>query len=682
MAEAGQAAGGACLVLVSEKGVEQRYPLSSAKLTVGRDEGNGIVLNDPWVSRRHASIRTGVRGWVLFDEGSTHLTYLNKKPIKERQEHPLTHGDQLSFGGKISFVFLERDDPEAVEKLARHLRPAEVDRGSYAHFLTQQMDSVFSTLKNRSADSTLVDNLNERVSRSVAELKSLYEIGNAINRETELDRVLDLILAHVIPATAAERGFIMLLDPDGKNLRPVLARNMDASLDDAQLATFSTSIARRALESAKTIVSKDTSSDPDISSKSILDYNIRSAICAPLLAKGKPIGTLYVDAKESMKEFSSKDVDFFTALAAQSAIAVENARLVQELRTSNRDLERRVREVEALFDVSKSLNVAREFRTVLETILDKSIEVIDAERGSIMLYDEGTDILRVKVLRGATQSPGESIGLKRGEGIAGKVAETGIGQISNLGFHDPHFKKLTARERDVREILCVPLKLQDSTLGVINLVNKKNNERFTPDDLRLLQSLATQAAVTIENNRLYNLSIYDGLTGVYVHRYFQAVLLKHFEQARRYSRDISLILIDIDHFKKFNDTYGHQVGDMVLAEVAAIFKRTARVPDVVARYGGEEFAMILPETNLQGAGIFADRIRKLVQDHIIQSRAGPLRVTISLGVSSFLVGHPASKDELIKMADTSLYQAKGAGRNRVFCCGTELVVEPGTELEP
>ncbi|MBI4871727.1 MAG: GGDEF domain-containing protein, partial [Candidatus Riflebacteria bacterium] len=149
-------------------------------------------------------------------------------------------------------------------------------------------------------------------------------------------------------------------------------------------------------------------------------------------------------------------------------------------------------------------------------------------------------------------------------------------------------------------------------------------------------------------------------------------------QARRYSRDLSLILIDIDHFKKFNDTYCHQVGDMVLAEVASIFKRAARVPDVVARYGGEEFVMILPETNLQGAAIFADRLRKLVEAHIVQSRSGPLRVAISLGVVSFLSGRPATKDEMIKMADAALYQAKASGRNRVVCHN----LDPSVVLPP
>ncbi|MBI4867652.1 MAG: diguanylate cyclase [Candidatus Wallbacteria bacterium] len=665
---------GASLVMVTERGVEQSWPLEGQKLTVGREEGNGIVLPNAWVSRRHATFRPNGGGWFLTDEGSTHFTYHNKTVLKERQEQKLTHGDHVCFGGKVSFVFLEREDAAAVQKVIDSLKPREApaSKDSYANFLAKQMDSVFSSLKDRSSDATLVEQLNDRVSRSVAELRCLYEVGNAINAETELDKVLELILTYIIPATNAERGFIMLLDPQGKELRTVLARDRDQGLSSDELTTFSKSIARRALETGKTIVSKDTASDPDISSKSILDYQIRSAICAPLVARGKPLGTLYVDAKESLKEFGTKDVDFFTALANQSAIAVYNSKLMSELRDANRDLTRRVTELKALFEVSQRLNMGTDLKGVLETILDKSIEVLGAERGSIMLFDEGTDILRVRLLRGdvpagADEASPTAIGLRRGEGIAGKVAETGQGIISNRGFQDPLFKKMVARERDIRQILCVPLRIQENVIGVINLINQKSNEDFSPDDLRLLQSLASQAAVTIDNNRLYNLSIYDGLTGVFVHRHFQRELLKSFDTARRYGRDFSLLLIDIDHFKRFNDTYGHQIGDLVLAEVAGLFKRTARTSDIVARYGGEEFAMILPETAIPGARAFAERLRALVEATVIQSRSAPLHVTISIGVASLSSGHPATKDELIKQADAALYEAKRSGRNKVVC---------------
>ncbi|MBI3890532.1 MAG: diguanylate cyclase [Candidatus Wallbacteria bacterium] len=672
----------ATMVMVSERGAEQSFPLDGPKITVGREEGCNIVLPNAWVSRRHACLRANGDGWVLVDEGSTHFTYHNKNVLKERQEQKLTHGDHVCFGGKVNFVFLDHEDESALERVVDLLKPNQPPgaKDSYANFLAKQMDSVFSSLKDRGSDATLVEQLNDRVSRSVAELRCLYEVGNAINAETELDKVLELILTYIIPATGAERGFIMLLDAEGKDLRTVLARDRDQGLSSDELTTFSKSIARRALETGKTIVSKDTASDPDISSKSILDYQIRSAICAPLVARGDPLGTLYVDAKESLKEFGTKDVDFFTALANQSAIAVYNSQLMRELRDANRDLMRRVTELKALFEVSQRLNMGTDLKGVLETILDKSIEVLGAERGSIMLFDEGTDMLRVRLLRGdipgavagaAPPAASGAIGLRRGEGIAGKVVETGQGIISNKGFADPLFKKMVAREKDIRQILCVPLRIQENVIGVINLINKKSNEDFESDDLRLLQSLASQAAVTIDNNRLYNLSIYDGLTGVFVHRHFQRELLKSFDTARRYGRDFSLLLIDIDHFKRFNDTYGHQVGDLVLAEVAALFKRTARTSDIVARYGGEEFAMILPETSIQGARAFAERLRALVEANIIQSRGGPLHVTISLGVSSLAQGQPSNKDDLIKQADAALYDAKRSGRNRVACAVTE-----------
>ncbi len=676
----------ASLVLVSERGAEESYPLVEDQLVVGRDESANIVLQNAWVSRRHARIRSVAGSWSVTDEGSTHLTYLNKSVLKERQEHKLEHGDHLCLGGKVDFVFLERDDQDALSRVIALLQPAPMpgadDKDSYANQLSEEVKEIFTSLKDRASDATLVEQLNDKVAGSVRELRTLFDVGNAINAETELDKVLNLILTYVIRATVAERGFIMLLNEETGNLETQLARDLDQSLGEHELTTFSATIARRALEMNKTIVTKDTASDPDISSKSILDYNIRSAICAPLVAKGTPLGTLYVDAKQSLKEFSTKDVEFFTALANQSAIAVFNARLMESLRKANRGLQQKVRELEAVHDVTQRLLGDINMETVLETILDKSIEVLGAERSSIMFTDEGSDELRTRLVRGASwPQAAQGIKLKLGEGIAGEVAKSGKGHISNLGSQDPLFKNLSDRERDVRQILCAPLTLNNRR-GVVNVINKKERESFTESDLKLVQSLASTAAVTIEKKRLHNLSIYDGLTGVFVHRYFQAVLTQKFEEARRHDQELSLMLIDIDHFKRFNDTYGHQVGDMVLAEVAAIFKRTARASDVVARYGGEEFVMILPETNLQGAAAFADRVRHLVESHAVKSRGGDLKVAVSIGVASLKAHSPTAKDELIRFADLSLYRAKDNGRNRVESYDASMSEEDSPGPEP
>jgi two-component system, cell cycle response regulator len=167
------------------------------------------------------------------------------------------------------------------------------------------------------------------------------------------------------------------------------------------------------------------------------------------------------------------------------------------------------------------------------------------------------------------------------------------------------------------------------------------------------------------NKRLELLSITDGLTKLHNHRYLQDELARAFEESQRYERPLALAMIDIDFFKKINDTYGHAVGDEVLKCVAALFRDSVRSTDLVARYGGEEFAVMMPETPLADGVMFAEKIRKLIETTPLETQAGPLSATVSIGVASVPHTRIGSSKELIIAADKALYRAKRGGRNQV-----------------
>ena len=169
------------------------------------------------------------------------------------------------------------------------------------------------------------------------------------------------------------------------------------------------------------------------------------------------------------------------------------------------------------------------------------------------------------------------------------------------------------------------------------------------------------------NKRLELLSITDGLTKLNNHRYFQDELSRAFEESQRYGRPLSLAMIDLDFFKKVNDTYGHAVGDDVLKCAASLFKESARSTDLVARYGGEEFAVMMPETELADAAVFAEKIRSLVAGIPFDTQAGPIPVSVSIGVASVPHSRIPTAKELIIAADKALYRAKKNGRNQVQC---------------
>ncbi len=229
---------------------------------------------------------------------------------------------------------------------------------------------------------------------------------------------------------------------------------------------------------------------------------------------------------------------------------------------------------------------------------------------------------------------------------------------------------------EIKPLLAAPLVHGKKELGVIAILETtdKKDDATLKEDIRILDVLATLGSMALENANLFKktelLANVDGLTGLYTHRYMQEFLDKELERAKRYKRPVSVILTDIDHFKKFNDVYGHQIGDMVLAETAKILRNTVRKSDLPARYGGEEFMAILPETDYKGAFAFAERLRKNVESasYTDPNTGKILSVTISIGVATFPL-HAVEKMELIKQADEALYRAKEGGRNRT-CLAT------------
>lgn len=168
------------------------------------------------------------------------------------------------------------------------------------------------------------------------------------------------------------------------------------------------------------------------------------------------------------------------------------------------------------------------------------------------------------------------------------------------------------------------------------------------------------------NEKLRELALRDGLTGLYNHRYFQELLDKEMSRANRYKKPFSLLMLDLDHFKKINDQYGHPIGDIVLKKVSKEINNTIRVSDVTTRYGGEEFAIVLPETDLKGAALAAERIRKAVEHLEIEANGRRIDATISVGATCYHVSvGNRNKSEVLSAADDALYNSKNTGRNRI-----------------
>ncbi len=336
-------------------------------------------------------------------------------------------------------------------------------------------------------------------------------------------------------------------------------------------------------------------------------------------------------------------------------------------------LQKSLHNISILYNISQAVNFIDDLKRLLQVIIQKALITLDAEKGSLMLYDYTLNALQVRIVSGLKDKKLEEainngavqcakIGI--GEGIAGTVFLERKPIITNLGSADPRYivKEFMT---NVKSLLCVPLIAKGEVIGVINITNKKHDKLFNQKDLEFITSLANQAAIAIDNAKLYELATKDGMTKLYIYRHFCTLLENEIRRCERYKRNISLLMLDIDNFKHVNDTYGHLMGDNILRRISNILQQTVRNIDIPARYGGEEFVVILPETNKDDACIIAERIRKSIsQIVVVVNDKISISPTVSIGIAQYTTDGKDPK-ELINAADTALYHSKHNGKNCV-----------------
>jgi diguanylate cyclase (GGDEF)-like protein len=319
-----------------------------------------------------------------------------------------------------------------------------------------------------------------------------------------------------------------------------------------------------------------------------------------------------------------------------------------------------------LQNVAKDLGGTLDIEALLVATLQATSKILKARRSSIFFFAPDMKHLISKATYGWDKEEPREKTLDKEKELIGWCVKTGdIFTIEDLKKN--YDLQDLAKRSDFKSIMSAPLGTKNDIIGVLN-IEKTDTNKVTQDDVRILSILADLSTLAIKNSRLFKkvefLANTDGLTKLYTHRYFQDFLKKELDRSKRYKKCFSIIMSDIDHFKSFNDTYGHQAGDLVLEDTARIVVSCKRASDLVARYGGEEFIAILPETDIEGSKIVAERIRREIEKHVYPFENKQLKVTISLGTATF-PQDSEDKDDLIKSADMALYHAKESGRNRV-----------------
>jgi diguanylate cyclase (GGDEF)-like protein len=361
---------------------------------------------------------------------------------------------------------------------------------------------------------------------------------------------------------------------------------------------------------------------------------------------------------------------------------LEHARIELELKA---ELEIRVRELQILYDLARTITSTLELNEILSRITQIIPTKLNVPKFSIMLVNtEGL----LEVLKAHPQNSGvEGMTFAIGEGVCGRAAQLRkscyVADLTN----DPLFKLRPGQASTPHGcILAAPMTHGSDVLGVLNF-ERPTRADFSADEIEFFTAIADQVAMVVQNARLHErtvaLTVTDPLTGIPNRRHLFQQLESELNRAQRFKAELSVLMIDIDHFKHLNDTAGHSTGDFILRQVAGILKRSIRRVDTVARYGGEEFVVLLPQVPSKEAMDVAEKLRlEIANTRFEEARNQPGgRITVSIGIATLPQGG-AEKDRLVDFADAALYASKRGGRNLVTAYVQGMDLEPTRQRGP
>ena len=491
----------------------------------------------------------------------------------------------------------------------------------------------------------------EVIEDKLESFKTLLNLSGNIISDLNIKEVIKRLLLAGLKITGVKHVSILLVENDRSGFAYEMYRSDKKLRTYHSTARMKKGISGRVLKTGKPVLVRDILKLKDVNPTAVKKGR-RSLIAVPLLHTNRIIGIFYVDS-DLPDAFDQGTLERVQFIANHAAIALGNAKLFNEIK--------KLAERQALLcNLSLSLISSIELKKMLKNLLLQLKKSLGIEYGAIVQYNKeksmhipiawiGYKGLRNMILPVTT--PPDSL-------VAYAIAHKKMIYAEDVTKNKFYYKMID----EIQSEVVIPLILGEEIVGAMVLSRTVKNG-FDQEDLELLLTISSSVAMAIKNAELYEktriCAITDPLTGIANRRRLEEIIDREISRSIRYSRMFSLLFIDLDNFKVFNDTYGHTVGDEVLKEFAVILKSAVRKIDFAGRYGGDEFIVILVETDISKALSTGNRVRKLVQEKM--KKYG---ITISIGVSTYPL-HGAKKSQLIQAADNACYRAKKLGGNRV-----------------
>lgn len=483
-------------------------------------------------------------------------------------------------------------------------------------------------------------------------MELLQGLSQILQSDAPIDERLQKHIDALSAAFNASYGHIFLFDENTNTLR--IRACSGSPMQDIQNEEIKPGrgIIGKVYQSGQPMLAADVQQDPDY----MEGYpGVRSEMAVPIEAEGEVIGVINLES-DKLKAFDPVDLRMASIAASQTGATLRH---VLEFDAAIHHL----RELELLNRVQQVITTTDDVDELLQSIVDEIHTTLDITSVTIMLVTPDGLEMKVHAVAGDYSTEIAGLKLRIGKGATGVAVMEGLTQYLPDVTRDERYVPV---DPNIRCELAVPLVNKGSVVGVLNLESTSLNA-FSEEDRHVVEIVAAQIAQILAKALLYDelatMAITDGLTGLFNHRQFFIRLDSEFKRADRYTYPLSLIMIDIDYFKNFNDTYGHMQGDEVLRKIASIIKLTMRETDVVARYGGEEFVVVLPLCHELTALEVAERLRADIENANLGDDKESPPLTISVGVCA-APADASTYEELVKRADDAMYHSKRMGRNQ------------------